>query len=139
MTLHTPSPVRHAVYIKYRLGAYRCGVKYHIRAHESHAAGAFRKPLIPAYTDADLSEAGVPDLEAGVAGREVEFFLIELIIRNVSFAVYAEYGAVCVYHCNAVVGVVPVTLKKAYRNYYAKLTTYGRKTLYRKVFFKRSC
>src|SRR5690606_16642382 len=52
------------------------GVEQQFGAHQRHAARGLGEPLVPADRHADLRVAGVPDLEAGVAGVEIVLLVV---------------------------------------------------------------
>ena len=70
------------------------GVEENLGALQRGEAGAFGEPLVPADQDADLAVGGVPGAEAGVAGGEVEFFVVERVIGDVHLAIDAFDRAV---------------------------------------------
>src|SRR5690606_32475579 len=83
-------------------------------------AGAFGKPLIPANAKSDAATGGIPNFEAGIARREVEFFLIAAAVRNMRFPVYAELAAIGVDHHNSVIVRIAGTFENADRQYDAQ-------------------
>uniref|UniRef100_A0A0N4ZLB6 PE-PGRS family protein n=1 Tax=Parastrongyloides trichosuri TaxID=131310 RepID=A0A0N4ZLB6_PARTI len=104
-----------------RLAADGGGVEQNLRAQQRHAAGALGEPLVPADADADAAEAGVPDLEAGVAGAEVVLLLIAGAVRNMALAIDAHQLAVCVDHHQAVEIVRSLALEDGDGQYDAQL------------------
>ena len=70
------------------------GIENDLRAAEGGDAGALRIPLVPANLHADFSVLGVEIREAEIAGREIKFFVVERVVGNVHFAVFAEEAAV---------------------------------------------
>ena len=70
------------------------GIKNYLRALQSSEARAFRIPLIPANLNADAAVNGVEIWKAEIAGREIEFFVVQRIIGDVHFAIFAEERAV---------------------------------------------
>src|SRR5262245_48299361 len=90
-----------------RLGADRGRVQEDLGALERHRARGLREPLVPAHRDARRAEARRPDLEAGVARREVELLVVSGALRDVRLAVHAHDRAVRVDHHEAVeVGIL---------------------------------
>lgn len=83
--------------------------------HQCHTTGGFRKPLIPAYTDANFSETGVPDLKTRIAVIKIELFLIAGPVGDMRLAVNPQDTAVSVDHSDAVVACLVFLLKKADR------------------------
>ena len=81
----------------------RRGIKQHLRPLQRGQACTLGIPLIPADEGADASEAGVEGLEAEVARREIIFFVIQRIIRDVHLAINAQQLAVGVNHGGGVV------------------------------------
>src|SRR5690606_8037939 len=77
-----------------RLAADGGGVEQQFGSHQRHAAGSFREPLVPADGYADLRIAGVPDLEAAVAGVEIVLLVVAGAVRDVALAVDAQQRAV---------------------------------------------
>src|SRR6185312_14946103 len=67
-----------------------CRIEQGFRAHQCHAARAFRKPLIPADAGSEHAELGAPDLEARITRCEVEFLLITGAIRDMRLAITAH-------------------------------------------------
>ena len=88
--------MRFAVGFKDRLGADCRREEQQLCAVQDERACGLREPLIPADADADRRIARFPCQEAGIAGREIKFLLIVVVIRDMRFAVDAEQRAVCV-------------------------------------------
>ena len=63
------------------------GIQQDFRAAQGEDAGAFGKPLVPANGGADFNARGLHGVESGVAGAEVEFFLIAGSVGDVGLAV----------------------------------------------------
>src|SRR5207237_8906295 len=74
-----------------------------LRARKRRQARGFGKPLIPADERAHLAVARLVRVEAEVARREVEFFVVERIVRNVHLAILARDAPVRVYDDGRVV------------------------------------
>jgi hypothetical protein len=70
------------------------GIKDNLRALQSGDAGTFGIPLVPTDLHANASEFGVEVEKAEIAGREIKFLVVERIVGNVHFAIFAEVGAV---------------------------------------------
>src|SRR4029077_12523501 len=85
MTLHHAPPMIEAVDRRRRrwFAPDRGRIEQNFRADQGHGARAFGEPLVPTDADAEGAEARLPDLEAGVAGREVELLLITRTVGNV--------------------------------------------------------
>src|SRR3546814_18119594 len=74
------------------------------------------RSLVPAHADADPRAEDVPDLEAGVAGAEIIFFLIARTVGNVALAIGAHDRAVGADHRERVVIMRPVLFEIARRD-----------------------
>ena len=72
----------------------RRGIKKHTRSLQRSQAGAFGIPLVPTDERAQPTRAGIDGTEAEVAGREIEFFIVERVVRNMHLAVNAAQGTV---------------------------------------------
>ena len=119
--LHTSSPVGHRIAVKNRFAS-DCGrIKKHLRPHHRHAPRRFREPLIPADSASDLPICRIEHLEAGVSGREIKFFLIKMIVRNMRLAINAEDFSVRIDHRHRVVGGVSGSFIKAHRQNHLQL------------------
>src|ERR1700722_10761463 len=70
-----------------RMPADRGGIKEQIRSAQGGDASRFRIPLIPTDQRAHLSHGGVEGFETQVAGREIEFFVVERVVGDVHLAV----------------------------------------------------
>src|SRR5689334_6436447 len=100
-----------------RFGADGGRVEEDLRAHQHHRARRLRIPLVPAYPDAERRLVwAVPDLEAGVAGAEVELLLVTGAVGDVALAIDAGDLPVRPDHGEAVVMVRPVELEEAGRD-----------------------
>ncbi len=103
-------------------------IEQHLGAAEHHGAGGLRVPLVPADADAEPAEAGVPDLEAGVAGPEVVLLLVAGAVGDVALAVDPQRRAVGVDHHQAVVVVRPLPLEDRDRQHHPQLLGQRRQT-----------
>jgi len=91
-------------------------IENNLRSAKSGHAGTFRIPLVPANLDADFAVLCFKVGETKIAGSEIKFFVIERIVWNMHFAVFAEKAAVRVeYGAGIVVDAGGAALKK--RNY----------------------
>ena len=63
-------------------------------AGQSRESGRFGIPLVPADQRADRAESRRHALKAQIAGREIKFFVIERIVRDVHLPIAARQGAV---------------------------------------------
>ena len=70
------------------------GIKDNLRAAERGEARAFRVPLIPADLNADARVFRIEIRETQIAGREIKLFVIERIVWNVHFAIFAKVAAI---------------------------------------------
>jgi len=77
-----------------RMPADACGIENDLRALKRGEARTFRIPLVPANLNADASVGGIEIGEAKIAWREIELFVIEGIVGDVHFAVFAEERAI---------------------------------------------
>src|SRR5262249_28735232 len=66
------------------------GVEEDFCTLQCRQSGGLGEPLVPADEDADVGVGGFPDAEAGVAGGEVEFFVIERVVGDVHLAIDAQ-------------------------------------------------
>ena len=114
MALHGALPVPARIPVgKLRLGADRRGIKQHLRPAEDKTTRGLGEPLVPADTESDFAELGVPHAESGVAGIEVILFLVAHAIRDVRLAVETEHLPAGVDHGDRVeIGLV-VALEEA--------------------------
>src|SRR5688572_16444637 len=69
-------------------------IKEYLSAGEGGQARGLRIPLVPADQNSDSPVASVPGPESEVSRREVEFFVVERIVRDVHLAVFPEIGSV---------------------------------------------
>ena len=121
MPLHGHLPVRLTVGIEDRLRADCRREKEQLRTVQDERTRGLRKPLIPADADADCRIACFPCQEAGVSGREIEFLLIVMVIRNMRFAVDTEQRAVGINDRFGIKQTAVVPLIKADRQHDRKL------------------
>src|SRR5690606_23787533 len=104
-----------------RLAADGGGIEQQFGAHQRHAAGSFREPLVPADGYTDLRIAGVPDLEAAVAGVEVVLLVVAGAVRDVTLAVDAQQRAVGIDDGDGVEAGAPGQLEEADRQHHGQL------------------
>src|SRR5688500_20162808 len=79
-------------------------IEQEIGAHDTHAAGRFRKPLVPADANAKVSEPGLPDLEAGVALARIDLLKASgRTHRYMRFPIDAELPPIVIDHHDRVV------------------------------------
>ncbi len=95
-----------------RLGADRSRVEQDFGAHQHHRARDLGIPLVPADADAERGPCARPDLEAAIAGAEVEFFLIAGAVGDVALAIDSGDLPVGVDHCETIVMVLAVELEE---------------------------
>ena len=122
MADHRAAP--HAAGVEVRIigfGADRGRIEQHLRAHQRHAAGRFRIPLVPADADADRAVAGVPHLEAAIAGAEIIFFLIARPVGDMALAIDAHDLALVVDHGERIIIMLAIALEKAGRDIDAQI------------------
>src|SRR5437667_1389171 len=67
----------------------RCWIKNNLRAAQRCETCCLGVPLVPANADADLAVRCLPRLKSQVTGREVKFFVIKRVVRNVHLAIFA--------------------------------------------------
>src|SRR6185436_4303571 len=72
----------------------RRGVEENLSSAQRGQTGGLRVPLIPANQNSDPSVPGLPDREAEISGREIEFFMVERIVRNMHLAIFPEIAPV---------------------------------------------
>src|SRR3546814_3268065 len=104
MALHRAAP--HAASVEVGVIGFRSDrgrIKEQFGAHQRHRARGFGIPLVPAHADADPRAKDVPDLETGIAGPEIIFFLITGAVGNVALAIQAHDRAVGADHRETVV------------------------------------
>ena len=138
MPLHRTSPVSGTVHLQNQFAADGCRIEQKIRPHQSHTSGRFRKPLIPADSNADITISGIPYLESGISRREIKLFLIIMIIRNMRLAINPEKFST-IKNGHGVVKHIPVFFKKADRHHNLKLLCHLQKMLYCSIFHNRLC
>ena len=112
VTLHGPPPVLHTVAVENRLAADGGGIENQLRAAQCQTPGRLREPLVPADAHADFSIGGVPDPEARVAGGEIEFLLVVVVVGDMGLAVDAQELA-AVQHRHSVIEDVAAALIEA--------------------------
>src|SRR5882724_6001968 len=96
--------------------AYAGRIENNLRSAKSGDAGTFRIPLVPANLDADFAILCFKVGETKIAGSEIKFFVIERIVWNMHFAVFAEEAPVRVeYRAGVLINAGGAALKK--RNY----------------------
>ncbi len=66
------------------------GIEDDLRALQSGEARAFWIPLIPANLNADAAVGSIEIRKTEIAGREIKFFVVERIVGDMHFAVFAE-------------------------------------------------
>src|SRR5260370_4016567 len=71
----------------------RGGIEKNVRALQRGQACAFRIPLVPAHQRAHASIFRIKSLEAEIAGREVELFVVKRIVGDVHLAIDALESA----------------------------------------------
>jgi hypothetical protein len=79
----------------------------------------------------------VEHLEAGVAGREIEFLVIARTFGNVRLAVAAEHRAVGIDHHQRIVERVVGALEHADRQHHAEFARQRAKMLHRRMALER--
>ena len=139
MSLHTAFPMRHTVKIQYRFRTDCCRIEKKLCPHQRHAACGFGKPLIPADPHTDPAEFCFPDLKSSISGSKIEFFLIEMIIRNMGFSVYSEDGSVCIYDGSGIIDAVDIFFIKADRQNDTKLLCHRPETLDCRIVVQLRC
>jgi len=70
------------------------GIENDLRSAEGGDAGALGIPLIPANLHADFAVVRLEIRETEITGREIKFFVVERIVWDVHFAIFAEEAAV---------------------------------------------
>src|SRR5580658_4018962 len=80
-----------------------CGIENYLCALQSSQARTFRIPLIPANLNADAPVGGVEIRETEIAGREIKFLVVQGIVGDVHFAVFAQERAVRVEYSAGIV------------------------------------
>src|SRR5713101_6568848 len=103
-------------------------------AAQAGQARGFRIPLVPADQHADAAIARVKIGKAEIAGSEVEFFVVERVVRNVHLAIQPEQGTVGVDHCGRVViDARRAFLEKRSNDHHLELARQLRKSLGRRA------
>ncbi len=97
------------------------GVEQQFGAHQRHAARGLGEPLVPTDGHADPGVAGVPDLEAGIAGVEVVLLVVAGAVRDVALAVDAQQRAVGIDDGDGVEARAPGLLEEADRQNHRQL------------------
>jgi hypothetical protein len=116
-----------------RFAADRGRIEQHLRAHQHHRPCGFGIPLVPADADAQRRRA-VPHLEPGIAGAEIEFFLIAGAVGNVALAVHALDAAVGVDHRQRIIMMRAVGFEEAGRDMDLQFAGKCLHRLYRRMF-----
>lgn len=119
--LHTLPVIARADVGIVRLAADGGRVEEDFRAHQRHAARAFREPLIPADADTDAGISGVPDLEAGIARIEVVLLVVAWAVRDMAFPINTEIAAVGIDDGDAVEARAAGALEEADRQHHLQL------------------
>ncbi|MNE17770.1 hypothetical protein D3C80_1107640 [compost metagenome] len=96
-------------------------VEQDFSAHQRHAAGALREPLVPADADTDFGVTGLPHLEAGIARVEVVLLVVARAIRDMGFTINPEVAAVGVDDRDAVEARAPGQFEVADRQHHLQL------------------
>lgn len=123
--MHGSSPVTTAVEAAVlRFAANGGGVHDDFSTHQSHATSTFREPLIPADSNTQLAVLGLPDLEAGITGVEVELLLITRTIGNVGLSVDSEDSTIGINNGNGVVVSLVVLFEERDREDNIKFLSY---------------
>ena len=81
----------------------RCRIKKYLRALQRRQPRALGIPLVPADQRADFSRAGIECTKAEIAGREIKFFVIERVVRDVHLAIKPAQGTVVIKNSRRVV------------------------------------
>ena len=80
------------------------GVNQQFCTAQCHEACSFGIPLVPAHLYAQTTNRGVNGLEAHIAGREIELFVVSRVVGDVHFAVFSGNGSVSFEHyCRVVI------------------------------------
>src|SRR5947207_14535830 len=90
-----------------RMPAYGCGIKKNVRSLQRSEARAFGIPLIPADQSAHASILRVEGFKTEVAGREIEFLVIQGIVRDVHLAIDAFQAAIMIENRGGIVIQAP--------------------------------
>ncbi len=86
-----------------RMPADRRGIEQHLRALQRGKPRGFGIPLVPADERTDFADRRIQRLEAEVARREIELFVVERIVGDVHLAIQPAYRAALVEHDRGVV------------------------------------
>src|SRR3990172_7767462 len=79
-------------------------IEKYLRARQGRQSSGLGKPLVPANQPRDFCVPRLKSREAQVAGGEIEFFVVERVVRDMHLAILAGDGAVGVdYHRGVVV------------------------------------
>jgi hypothetical protein len=70
------------------------GIENDLRAAERGETRALGIPLVPANLDADFAVFRGEIRKAEIAGGKIKFFVVERVVGDVHFAVFAEEAAV---------------------------------------------
>ena len=134
MSLHTSSPVFHAVTFQDGFTADGSGIKEKLCSLQCHTSCRFREPLIPADSNSNGSKSGIKNLKAGISRCEIEFFLIIMVIRNMCFPVNAEILPICIQNRNAVISIIDLFFIKTDRDHNPQLCRYPAEMTHCRVF-----
>lgn len=93
----------------------------HLSAHQSHDTSGLGEPLVPADGDSQLAVLGVPHLETGITGVEVELLLVAGTIRNVGLSVHAQHRSVSINNGDGVVVGLVVLLEEGDGKHHVQL------------------
>jgi hypothetical protein len=114
-------------------------VKQDLRALEGQDARGLGEPLVPADQGPDTAMAGLPDVEAGVAGIEIVLFGIAGGVGNVGLAIGAEIGAARVDHDERIVHGHAGTFENADRQDHVEFLGQLGEALHSRIFADRDC
>ncbi|MNM81882.1 hypothetical protein D3C81_938970 [compost metagenome] len=105
-----------------RFGADRRRIEQQLGAHQRHAAGSLRIPLIPTDADANLRVTRLPHFKPGIPRIKIKLLLIPRSVRDMALAVTSEDLAVGVDHGQRVVtGVVLFLIEADRKNHFQLL------------------
>src|SRR5438477_3451204 len=111
-----------------RMPAYGCGIKNNVRSLQRSQARAFGIPLVPADQSAHASILRIKGLKAEVAGSEIEFLVIQGIVRNVHLAIDAFQAAIMIENRGSIVIQAPrAPLEYRCHDHHLKLAGYWSK------------
>ncbi len=74
------------------------GIENYLRAAEGGDARAFGIPLVPADLHADSTVLRLEVGESEIAGGEIKFFVVQRVVGDVHFSIFAEEAAVRIEH-----------------------------------------